>query len=39
VIVEIAGDDMHFQTLTDRGETVDSGVIRRQAEETARAVK
>jgi 3',5'-cyclic AMP phosphodiesterase CpdA len=39
VIAEIAGDDMHFQTLTDRGETVDSGVIRRQAEETARAVK
>src|SRR5687768_8219267 len=30
MIVEVEGDNMHFQTLTDRGETVDSGVIRRE---------
>ena len=30
MIVEIDGDDLHFQAITDRGETVDSGVIRRQ---------
>jgi 3',5'-cyclic AMP phosphodiesterase CpdA len=30
MIVEVDGDDMHFQTITDRGETVDSGVIRRE---------
>jgi 3',5'-cyclic AMP phosphodiesterase CpdA len=30
MIVEVDGDNMHFQTLTDRGETVDSGVIRRE---------
>jgi predicted phosphodiesterase len=30
MIVEIDGDDMHFQTITDRGQTVDSGTIRRE---------
>jgi predicted phosphodiesterase len=30
MIVEIDGDELHFQTITDRGETVDSGTIRRQ---------
>jgi 3',5'-cyclic AMP phosphodiesterase CpdA len=30
MIVEVDGDDMHFQAMTDRGETVDSGVIRRE---------
>ena len=29
--VEIAGDDFHFQTVSDQGKTVDSGVFRRQA--------
>ena len=30
MIAEIDGDEMHFQTLTDRGETVDSGSIKRE---------
>jgi len=30
MIVEVDGGGMHFQTITDRGETVDSGVIRRE---------
>jgi hypothetical protein len=30
MIVEVDGDNMHFQTITDRGETADSGVIRRE---------
>ena len=30
MIVELDGDDLHFQTITDRGETVDSGTLRRQ---------
>jgi predicted phosphodiesterase len=30
MIVEIDGDDLHFQTITDRGETVDSGTISRK---------
>lgn len=29
MLVEIAGDDLHFQVITDRGQTVDSGTIRR----------
>jgi predicted phosphodiesterase len=39
MIVEIDGDDMHFQTISDRGETIDSGVIRREkpaAQKTAK---
>ncbi len=39
MIIEIAGDEMYFQTLTDKGQTVDSGTIRRRTEETARSVK
>lgn len=31
VLAEIAGDDMHFQTISSRGQTVDSGVIHRSA--------
>jgi 3',5'-cyclic AMP phosphodiesterase CpdA len=30
MIVEIDGDEMHFQAITDRGGTVDSGIIRRE---------
>ena len=29
--VEIAGDEWHFQTISDHGKTVDSGVIKRRA--------
>ena len=29
MLVEIAGEEMHFQTISHRGKTVDSGVIRR----------
>jgi predicted phosphodiesterase len=29
MLVEIAGDEMHFQTISHRGETVDAGSIRR----------
>jgi 3',5'-cyclic AMP phosphodiesterase CpdA len=35
MLVEIAGDDMHFQTISHRGQTIDSGVIRgREARST-----
>jgi predicted MPP superfamily phosphohydrolase len=34
--VEVAGDDLHFQTISDQGQTVDSGVVHRQ---TAPATK
>lgn len=37
MIVEITGDEMHFQTITDKGVTVDSGVIRRRTDEGASA--
>jgi hypothetical protein len=30
MLVEIAGDELHFQTVSRTGVTVDSGVIRRQ---------
>ena len=29
--VEIAGDEFHFQTISDQGKTVDSGVVKRRA--------
>lgn len=29
MLVEIAGDEMYFQTITDKGQAVDSGIIRR----------
>lgn len=31
MLVEIAGDELHFQTVSRTGQTVDSGVIRRAA--------
>ena len=36
MIVEIDGDELHFQALTDQGKTVDSGVIHRNRDEAAR---
>jgi hypothetical protein len=30
MLVEIAGDEMHFQTISDDGKTVDSGVVRKR---------
>ena len=30
VLVEIAGDEMHFQAINAKGKTIDSGVIRRR---------
>ena len=35
MLVEIAGDDLHFQTISHRGQTVDSGVIRRRDVDTS----
>jgi hypothetical protein len=32
MLVEIDGDQMHFQTITDRGQTVDSGVVKKGAD-------
>jgi hypothetical protein len=34
MLVEIAGDELHFQTVSRTGQTVDSGVIRRVAKIT-----
>jgi hypothetical protein len=34
MLVEIAGDEMYFQTISQDGRTVDSGVVRRVAKET-----
>jgi hypothetical protein len=34
MLVEIAGDDLHFQTIDSQGRTVDSGRIRRREAET-----
>jgi predicted MPP superfamily phosphohydrolase len=33
---EIAGDDFHFQTISDQGQTVDSGVVHRQNAPTSK---
>ena len=33
MLVEVAGDDMYFQTISAVGETVDSGVLHRQGTE------
>jgi hypothetical protein len=30
MLVEIAGDDLYFETISRTGQTVDSGTIRRQ---------
>ena len=32
MLIEIIGDEMHFQTITGDGKTVDSGVIKRRVE-------
>jgi len=34
--VEIAGDEWHFQTISDQGKTVDAGVIKRRATPTSK---
>jgi 3',5'-cyclic AMP phosphodiesterase CpdA len=39
MIAEIDGDQLHFQAITDRGDTVDSGVIHRQKREQTPAGK
>ena len=33
MLIEIIGDEMHFQTISDEGKTVDSGVINRRVVE------
>ena len=33
MIVEIIGDELHFQTISDQGKTIDSGVIPRRLDE------
>ena len=33
MIVEIIGDELHFQTITEEGKTIDSGVIPRRLDE------
>jgi 3',5'-cyclic AMP phosphodiesterase CpdA len=33
MILEIDGDQMHFQTITDKGQTVDSGVVTKGADD------
>ena len=35
MLIEIDGDDLHFQTISDKGVTLDSGVIRRPKASTA----
>jgi hypothetical protein len=37
MLLEVAGDQMHFQVITRTGETVDSGVIMNQRKKTASA--
>jgi Calcineurin-like phosphoesterase len=37
VLMEIVGDQLHFQTITDTGKTVDSGSFRRREEKITRA--
>ncbi|HLL77054.1 MAG TPA: metallophosphoesterase [Pyrinomonadaceae bacterium] len=39
MLVEVAGDEMHFQVVTRTGETVDSGVIRRPRKANAASSK
>ena len=36
MLVEIAGDEMHFQAVSDLGKTVDSGLIRRRPSPTTK---
>jgi predicted phosphodiesterase len=35
MLVEIAGDEMHFQAINDKGATIDAGRIRRSLERTS----
>ena len=35
MLMEIAGDTLHFQTITDQGRTIDSGTMRRRADATS----
>jgi len=40
MLAEIAGDDLYFQTISEKGRTIDSGVIRRgNTDRTAGAVR
>jgi 3',5'-cyclic AMP phosphodiesterase CpdA len=32
MLVEVTGDELHFQTITEKGQTVDSGVIMKGAD-------
>lgn len=32
MLVEMADDELHFQVISDQGETVDSGIVRRTPE-------
>ncbi len=31
MLIEIAGDELHFQTVTEKGQTIDTGIIRKDA--------
>ena len=33
MVIEIIGNDLHFETISDNGKTIDSGVIHRRADE------
>ena len=33
MVIEIVGDTLHFQTISDEGKTIDSGVIQRRVDE------
>jgi hypothetical protein len=37
LLMEIAGDTLHFQTITDEGKTIDSGDIRRRVDTSTSA--
>ena len=39
MLVEVAGDELYFQTLSRVGTEVDSGVLRRSAQTSAAATK
>jgi hypothetical protein len=35
MLVEIAGDKLHFQTISRAGQTIDSGVLQRQSQSSS----
>ena len=35
MLMEIVGDELHFQTITDAGRTVDSGTLQRRVDKTS----